>query len=394
MVRVVVTGIGAVTSIGCDIDTIEHNLYNGISGIKWVDEYSTVHGVVDYDLNKHFTSTEDHTTDRFTKMAWVAYEKAKHDSYNLTPESIFFGVAFGGGAVTVEECYNSFSANKRISPLSLIKAIPCMGAGFIALKEGIKGPSITYTTACSASSVALGEAYHKILLGEVNSAVVVGAESLNTRLNSSTWRALGAVNEVKDTAYQAVRPFSKDRKGTAVGEGAVALILETEESARKRNAKIYAEIVAYSTRTGTETLAKPSKAAQVDVMLSALKNIDKEQVTYINAHGTGTPTGDVIELESIKEVFGDLVEQIPISSTKSLTGHLLGAAGAMESLACLLVLKNNKVIPNHFLEPRDDLIDTKMWLPTTTVEKEMDIVLNNSFAFGGSNVCLGFKKWK
>jgi 3-oxoacyl-[acyl-carrier-protein] synthase II len=395
MNRVVITGIGAVTPIGNDLESIENAFYTGKSGIEWVDEFNTVHGTVKLDLSQWFDNVDYRSTDRFTRMAWVAYTKAKHDAQNMIPESVFAGLGFGGGAVALEEFYNnSLVHKKKNNPLLLMRAIPSSAVSFITMKEGIKGPSMTYTTACSSSTVALGEAFLKIMYGEISSAAVLGYESVNTNFNASSWRAIGAIAEDKQSPENCVRPYSKDRKGTAIGEGAICFIVESLESAISRQAKIYGEVVGYSCRSGTETYTKPSKEAQIDVIKRACKSLDLNDITYINAHGTGTVVGDLIELESIKEVFKDNFKNIPISSTKSLTGHLLGGAGAIETLACLVVLKNDKVIPNHFLKEKDESIDAETFLPIEPVTKEMNVVLNNSFAFGGTNAVIALKKWK
>jgi 3-oxoacyl-[acyl-carrier-protein] synthase II len=240
----------------------------------------------------------------------------------------------------------------------------------------------------------MGEAFSKIKSGEYTSLAVVGAESVSTKLNSVWWRNIHAINETEEDPRTAVSPFSKNRKGTALSEGAVCLFLENLEIALARNAKIYAEIISYSINTGTETFTKPSLSSQKSLMIDAINKVGIDNVTYINAHGTGTPVGDISELQAINEALGSYCKNIPISSTKSLTGHLMGAASAMESISCILTLKNNKVIPNFFLTERDPIINQDIFLPTTPVTSDMNVVLNNSFAFGGTNVILGFKKWK
>lgn len=393
MIRVVITGIGLITPIGNSIDAVEKNLYNGNSGFKWVEEHATVHGVIDSNINDYFTNVENNSTDRYTKLSWISYLAAKEDA-RLIPEGVFYGVGFGGGATTVEECYNNIFNNKKVSPTALIRSMPCAGASFIASKDNITGPVITYTTACSSSTIALGEAYEKILNGSLISAAVVGSESINTTLNARWWRAIGAINEDKNQIKHSLRPFSSDRRGTVISEGSVTMILESLESAIHRGAKIYGEIVGYGISTGTETYTKPSMDAQVKVIESAIRNINIADITYINAHATGTPVGDIVELHSLKKVFDTRIHNIPISSTKSITGHMLGAAGVMETLSCLIVLKNNKVIPNHFIKEKDKEIPEGIFLPTEIFDYDMDVALNNSFAFGGSNAVIAIKKWK
>ena len=392
MRRVVITGAGAITPIGGDLDTIEHRLYNSISGLKWNDSHNTVSGSVDENIDSMFSSSDINLTDRVTKLSWVSYERSRKDS-GIVPEGIFYGVGFGG-ALTVEECYSNISNGKKINPISIIKAMPNQGASYISLREKITGPCITYTTACSSSAVALGEAYLRIKSGVLKSAVAVGSECLNTKLNASWWRGIGAINEDKEYSFKAVRPYSADRKGTAISEGSVSLILEDLEHALARKAKIYCEITGYGLSSGTETFTKPCRSSQAQVMKECLKDLNTEDISYINSHGTGTPVGDLIELQAIEEVFGKGVVNIPISSTKSLTGHLLGAAGTFETLACIFVIKNNRIIPNNFINELDADISRNIFLPTIPEYTPINTVLNNSFAFGGTNVCIGLKKWK
>jgi len=393
MNRVVITGIGAITPIGDSLEEIENNLYNGVSGIVWDNRFNTVHGLVKIPIDSYFTSTEKNMTDRVAQLAYISYIKAKKDANSITPEGLFYGVSYGG-ASTVEESYEALFKGKKLSPTSIVKAMPNNGSSFICSKEGIIGPCITYSAACSSSGVAMGEAFSKIKSGEYTSLAVVGAESVSTKLNSVWWRNIHAINETEEDPRTAVSPFSKNRKGTALSEGAVCLFLENLEIALARNAKIYAEIISYSINTGTETFTKPSLSSQKLLMIDAINKVGIDNVTYINAHGTGTPVGDISELQAINEALGSYCKNIPISSTKSLTGHLMGAASAMESISCILTLKNNKVIPNFFLTERDPIINQDIFLPTTPVTSDMNVVLNNSFAFGGTNVILGFKKWK
>lgn len=392
MTRVVITGIGAITPIGQSLADIEISLYGGISGTKKIEEYNTIHGTVDCAFDNILTPSEAALTDRITKLSYASYLNAKKDS-GIVPEGVFYGVAYGG-ATTIEECYNAFSKNKKISPYSLIKAMPSSGGSFICMKENIKGPLLSFTSACSSSSVALGEAYQKIKSGMLTTAAVVGSEAFNTYLNSVWWRAIGAINEHDTDPATAVRPFDEGRKGTAISEGSVCFMLESLESALERGANIYGEIVGYSITTGTETFTKPSTEAQILAINNILKQINIDDISYINAHATGTPVGDISEATAISATFGNKAKNIPVSSTKSLTGHLMGAAGAMETLSCIIALRNNKVIPNYFLNKRDDNIPDCINLPTEAEEREMDIALNNSFAFGGCNVVLALRKWK
>lgn len=383
MNRVVITGIGCRTSIGNDYSSVKNSFIKGVFGSKQ-DMFDSSAYVVSDDVDSHFDKFDLNITDRFTRLAWLSYKDAIHDSSNY-PEGILLGVGYGGGAIAYEEAYKSLFAKGKVKPTALICSVVNMGANFIALKDGLKGPAFTYSTACSSSSTAIGEAYKKIYYGEHDCLAAGGSEACVNELQFAFWKSMNALSDN-------CKPFSKNRNGITMSEGSVIFILENYDKAIARNAKIYCEIVGYGVSNGSESVTKPNTEGQVKCMSLALKDFDIQDVTYINAHGTGTPIGDLVELKSIENIFGKYTSDIPISSTKGLHGHLFGAAGAIESLACIATLETNNIIPNWNLDERDEDISTNIFLPTQIIEYNQKIVLNNSFGFGGTNITLAFKR--
>ena len=382
MNRVVITGIGCRTPLGNNYETVKQNFLSGNCGTK-KEMFGSNAFVVEEDIDSQFDRFDLNITDRFTRLAWLSYKDALYDSNNV-PEGILLGVGYGGGAFSFEESYRSLFSKDKVKPTALVCSVVNMGANFIALKDQLEGPAITYSTACASASTAIGEAYKKIVYGEHKVLAAGGSEACNNILNFAYWKAMNALSNQ-------CKPFSKNRNGISLSEGSVIFILEELNSAVERGAKIYCEIVGYGISNGSESVTKPSTPGQIKCMEMSLKNINKSDVTYINAHGTGTPVGDTVELQSIEEVFKELTNNIPVSSTKGLHGHLFGAAGAIETLACITVLQNNTVIPNWNLDEVDQSISPNLNLPIKPVSKKQNVVLNNSFGFGGTNITLAFK---
>lgn len=381
--RVVITGLGCYTPLGNDFTSVEQALFEGRNGLSFNETTKSMTGQVSYDADQDYDKFDIQVTDRIARLSYLAYQQAVADA-GVKPEGVYFGSG-AGGAREIAKSYHDLTARGRVRPTSLVSSMLNGAANFIAAKDNITGPVFTYSAACSSASIAIGEAYKAIAYGDAGVMATGGGEFCLTKLVAEQWRAMQALSDC-------CRPFSADRNGIALGEGTTIYILETLDSAVSRGAKIYAEIVGYGNSTGAETMTKPNEAGQVSAIESALKGIDTNRVTYINAHGTGTPVGDLIELGSIAKVFGSQTQNIPVSSTKVLHGHLLGNAGGMELLACLAVLNQNKVIPNWGLSNPDSNIPTDLNLPTEIIDKKQDIVLNNSFAFGGTNVVLALAK--
>ena len=379
MNRVVITGIGCRTPIGNDYSSVKDSFFNGKYGNKKSLFNSSAYVVSD-DIDLSFDKFDLNITDRFTRLAWLSYLDAKTES-KIAPEGILLGVGYGGGAISYEDSYRDLFAKGKVKTSALIRNVVNMGANFIALRDNILGPAFTYSTACASASTAIGEAYKKIAYGEYKSLAAGGTEACINELQFAYWRSMYALSDD-------CKPFSTSRNGITLSEGSVIFILEEYNSAIDRNAHIYAEIVGYGVTNGSESLTKPSTPGQIRSMEKSLEGLSKEDVTYINAHGTGTPVGDIVELQSIAEVFGSLTKNIPVSSTKNLHGHLFGAAGAIEMLACISVLEYNKIIPNWYLDDIDEHVPENINLPTYISTANQNIVLNNSFGFGGTNITL------
>ena len=380
MTRVVITGVGCVTPLGNTYDEVVTAMYSGTSGIKFNEDYQTSLARITVDVDSQFDRYDIAATDRFGRAAMLAYLQAKSDA-DTTVDGVYIGTG-AGATYEVNKTILEYHEKKRVRPNSLVASMSSGAASFIASRDNITGPVFTHSAACSSSSVSIGEAYRAIKHGEVSAMAAGGSEFCISPVLIEQWRAMRAMGT-------RCSPFGADRDGIILGEGSVIYILEQRERAVARGARIYAEIVGYGISCGSETVTKPSEDSQVAAMTSAIKNIDPGQVTYINAHGTGTPVGDLVELGSIQRVFGS---GVPVSSTKAIHGHLLGNSGAMELIACLGVLASDQVIPNWNLSDPDPAIPNGTYLPTKTVDYPQDVCLNNSFAFGGTNVVLALAK--
>ena len=376
MNRVVITGVGCITPLGNNYNEVVEAMFAGKSGISYSEVLNTNRARINYDIDAEFDNIDMSVTSRTARASWLAYQQAIKDS-NTTVDGLYLGTG-AGSADRAQEGVLEFHEKQRVRPNSLVSSMASGSASYIARKESITGPVFTHTAACASSSVSIGEAYKAIRYGEVDSMAVGGSECCVGPLVVQQWRMMRALGTES-------KPFSASRNGIILGEGSIFYILENRDRAIRRGAKIYGEIVGYGITCGSETITKPSEKGQMDAIKMALKNLDSNAVTYVNAHGTGTPIGDLVELSSINQV---LPKGVPVSSTKAIHGHLLGASGAMEMIGCLGVLEQNKIIPNWGLTDPDPAIPPEIFLPTEIVEKKQQIVLNNSFAFGGTNVVL------
>jgi 3-oxoacyl-[acyl-carrier-protein] synthase II len=380
MNRVVVTGVGCITPLGNTYQQVVASMYAGTSGICFGDIVQANVAKVNMDIDGQFDQYDLAATDLFGRAGWLAYQQAKTDA-GTTVDGVYIGTG-AGAAHEVNKSILEYNERNRVRPNSLVSSMSSGAASFIATRDNITGPVFTHSAACSSSSVSIGEAYRAIKYGEVSVMAAGGSEFCISPVLIAQWRAMRALGTK-------CSPFGADRDGIILGEGSVIYILESLSRAIERGAKIYAEIVGYGISCGSETVTKPSEAAQVAAMKSAIKDIDPRRVTYINAHGTGTPVGDLVELGSIQQVVG---AGVPISSTKAIHGHLLGNSGAMEMIACLGVLASDQVVPNWNLTNPDPAIPSGTYLPTEVVDYQQDVCLNNSFAFGGTNVVLALAK--
>ncbi len=406
--RVVVTGIACISPLGNDIKTVKENVFSGRSGIKhtslpYADKLKCkISAQVDYDPAQHYDKKSDYIyMDRFSQMALSATKLAVEDAalsdeeIALADTGVFYGTGMGG-IHAVEAGYTDlFLDNKRnVTPYTVLRSMYNNAAAMIAKRYKVNGPNVTYTTACSSSAVAIGEAYNRIKLGEQNVMIAGGSDSILAYASIKAWEIIRilAVEDSTDPA-KSCKPFSADRTGLVIGEGAATLILESYEHAKKRGAKIYGELVGYGLANDYADMAKPSVDGQKRPMQLALKNanLNPNEIQYINAHGTGTRDNDKTETEAIKQVFEDSAYQLAVSSTKAMHGHLMGAAGALEAIITLMAINNQKLPPTINLDNADLDCDLD-YVANTTRACDIEYAMSNSFAFGGPAVSLIFKR--
>ncbi len=409
--RVVVTGLGAITPLGKSVDELWNNLIDGVSGAAPITRFDTTNfktkfacEVKNYNSNDYFDRKEARKLDMFAQFAMIAAEQAIQDS-GIDNESIdhdeigvIWGAGIGGIQTFTEEVkgYVNGGDIPRFSPFFIPKMIGDIAAGHISMKYGFRGPNFNTVSACASSTNAISDAYNLIRLGKAKVFVSGGSEAAICEAGMGGFNSMQAISTRNDDPSTASRPFDKGRDGFVMGEGGASLILEEYEHAKARGAKIYCEIVGTGMTADAHhlTAPHPDGLGAKNVMKMALKDNDTkpEEIDYINVHGTSTPLGDIAETKAIKEVFGDHAYDLNISSTKSMTGHLLGAAGAIESIACILAIKNGIIPPtiNHFED--DPEIDPKLNMTyNKAVKKEVKAALSNTFGFGGHNASVIFK---
>ncbi|MEJ2004192.1 MAG: beta-ketoacyl-ACP synthase II [Cyclobacteriaceae bacterium] len=411
--RVVVTGIGALTPIGSTAPEYWEGLRKGISGAAPITRFDASKfrtqfacEIKDYDESNYFDRKEARKMDPFTQYALVVAEEAMKDS-GIDTEKIDLnkaGVIWGsgiGGLKTFQDEVKSYTLNDftpRFSPFFIPKMIADISAGYISIKYGFHGPNFVTVSACASATNAIIDAMNYIRLGHMDVAITGGSEAAVTEAGIGGFNAMKALSERNDSPETASRPFDKDRDGFVLGEGAAALILEEYEHAKARGAKIYAELIGGGMSADAHhiTAPHPEGLGATNVMLNALRDagIKPEEVDYINVHGTSTPLGDISESLARKSVFGEHAYNLNISSTKSMTGHLLGAAGAIEAAACILAITQSIVPPtiNHFTD--DEGLDNKLnFTFNKAQEREVNVALSNTFGFGGHNTSIIFKKF-
>lgn len=410
--RVVVTGLGALTPIGNNIAEYWDGLKNGKSGAAPVTYYDTEKFKVKFacelkgfDPLEHFDRKEARKLDRFAQYALVSSDEAIKDA-GLELEKldkfrvgVIWGAGIGGLETFQNEVLNFAAGNgtPRFNPFFIPKMIADIAPGHISIKHGFMGPNYTTVSACASSANALIDAMNYIRLGYCDVVVSGGSEAAVTIAGMGGFGAMHALSTRNDSPETASRPFDATRDGFVLGEGAGALILEEYEHAKARGAKIYAEVLGggLSSDAYHMTAPHPDGIGVVQVMKNCLKDagLKPEDVDAINTHGTSTPLGDVAELKAISEVFGAHAPNININSTKSMTGHLLGAAGAIEAIASILAMQNSLVPPTINHSTVDEHIDSKLNLTLNKAqEREVNVALSNTFGFGGHNACVVFKK--
>ncbi len=408
--RVVVTGLGAITPLGIGTDEYWQGLMAGRSGVGLVKDFDCsaiatriAAQVKDFRPEDYLDRKDAKRMDRFAQFAAAASKMAVADAgLPITDETrarvgVFIGSGIGGIA-TFEDQHRKMMEGGlgRVSPFFIPMMIANMGTGNVAKMLGAQGPSETAVTACATSTNSLGDAYLVIKRGEADAVVAGGTEAAVVPISMAGFSNMRAMTTRNDDPEHASRPFDTGRDGFILGEGSGILVLEDLETARLRGAKIYAEIIGYGMSNDAYDMVHPAPegAGAARAMTAALKSacLPAEAVGYINAHGTSTPAGDVLEVQAIKSVFGAHAHRLAVSSTKSMTGHLLGAAGAIEAIATVLALQRGILPPTMNLETPDPECDLD-FVPNQAREQQVDIALSNSFGFGGHNATLIFKRW-
>ena len=410
--RVVITGMGAITPIGNNLKEYNQSLFDGISGCKSITRFDASKfktrfacELKNYDPLNYFDKKESRKMDAFAQYGLIVAEEALQDSgIDLNKiDKNKFGVIWGSGVGGIETFQNeliNFSENNknpRFNPFFIPKLIPDICPGLISIKYGLRGPNFATVSACASASNAIIDSYNYIKSGTSDIIITGGSEAAVNETGIGGFNALKALSERNDSPETASRPFDKERDGFVLGEGGGGLILENYDHAIKRNAKIYAEIIGFGMSCDAHHITAPhpdGEGAKL-VMNNAINhaNIKKEEIDYINVHGTSTPLGDKSEILAIENVFNEHAYNVNISSTKSMTGHLLGAAGAIESIASIISINEGSVPPtiNHF--NNDEEFSPKLNLTLNKIQKrDINIAINNTFGFGGHNTSIIFKK--
>jgi 3-oxoacyl-[acyl-carrier-protein] synthase II len=408
--RVVVTGMGAITPLGNDVISFWNGIKEGKSGIDYITLFDTEKfkvkvgaEVKDFKPENYIDRKEAKRMDRYCQFAMAAAKEAMEDS-GIDLESLDkerFGVLVGsgiGGLGTIEKEYRTLMEKgpNRVSPLFIPMAISNMAAGNIAIKYGAKGICTSVVTACATGTNAIGDALRLMQLGAADVILAGGAEGSITELAVAGFTNLTALTNNNDPKA-ASTPFDANRSGFVIGEGAGILVLETLEHAQKRGAKIYAELVGYGSTCDAHHMTAPAPDGEggARAMKLAMEDagIKPEDLSYINAHGTSTPLNDKYETMAIKSVLGEAAYKVPVSSTKSMTGHLLGAAGSVEAIVCVKSLQENFIPPTIGYTTPDPDCDLD-YVPNVGREAEVNYALSNSLGFGGHNATILFKKWE
>jgi 3-oxoacyl-[acyl-carrier-protein] synthase II len=410
--RVVVTGLGALTPIGNNVEAYWQALLAGKSGAARItrfdpEKFKTQFAceLKDFDITEHMHRREARRMDRFSQYAMVTAEEAVIDAgikdHNFSPDRIgvIWGSGIGGLDTFLEECMNfaKGDGSPRFNPFFIPKMITDLAPGHISIKYGFRGPNYTTVSACASSTNSLIDAFNYIRLSKVDICLAGGSESAVNQAGIGGFNAMHALSTRNDSPETASRPFDKERDGFVLGEGAGCIVLEEYEHAKARGAKIYAELVGSGISSDAHhiTAPHPEGLGAKSVMEQVLEEsgLSPADIDYINVHGTSTPLGDVAELKAIKDVFKEDAYKLNISSTKSMTGHLLGAAGAVEAIAAILAIQNNVVPPTINHGTIDPDIDERFNLTLHKPQKrEVRAAISNTFGFGGHNASVLFRK--
>ena len=407
MRRVAVSGIGVVSPLGNHAAEVLANARAGRSGIHRLDIpfakrlSSPIAGTAHFDEEAHFEVNKARMLDRFSMFALFAANQAVDGSHGALADvdrsraGVFVGTGMGG-TLTMDSGYSTLYGDEsdRIKPFTILMGMHSAAAAWIGIEHALRGPNLTYSTACSSSAVAIGEAWMRVASGQLDLAIAGGAEAPLSPGSLKAWEALHTVATMDaDDPSASCRPFSKNRSGMVLGEGAAMLVIEPWDRATARGAGILGEVIGYGHSNDATHITRPSVEGQAAAMSAALQSagIDPREVDAINAHGTGTQANDCTETAAIKEVFGDRAHRIPISATKAMHGHLLGAAGALECVLSLLAMQQSVLLPTAHLQQPDPECDLD-YVPNQAREGiAARTMLSNSFAFGGTNAVLALR---
>ncbi|HHY41668.1 MAG TPA: beta-ketoacyl-ACP synthase II [Thermoanaerobacterales bacterium] len=409
--RIVITGMGVISPVGTGLNKFWTSLINGQSGIDKITRFDTSNlptkiagEVKDFNPENYIEKKELRRLDRFTQFAISATKMALEDSaldlsaVDRTRVGVILGSGIGG-TITWEEQHKNL-LNKgagRVSPFFIPMMIVNMASGQVSMTFELKGPNFTVVTACASGTNAVGEAFRTLQRGDADIIISGGTEAPITELSLAGFSSMKALSTRNNEPSRASRPFDRDRDGFVMGEGAGILVMETLDSALKRNAKIYAEVIGYGTTADAYHLTQPAPEGEgaSRAMKAAISDagISANDVDYINAHGTSTPLNDKFETLAIKHTFGEHAYQLAVSSTKSMTGHLLGAAGAVETIASVLATYNDEIPPTINYENEDPECDLN-YVPNKAIKRTVNVALSNSMGFGGHNACIIVKKYK
>ena len=409
--RVVITGLGVVTPIGHELDVFWKNLIAGECGIDRITSFDVtpfdtqIAGEVkNFDPTPAFPSPKEiRRTDRYSQFGiYAGYQALLDSGLELAKENcdeigVIIGSGIGGLQTTIEQHKILLERGPgRLSPFMIPMLISNMASGLFSMYNNLRGPNFASCSACSTANHAIGEAWRAIKMGDASVMFAGGAEAAVVSVGIGGFCAMRAMSTRNDDPKHASRPFDKDRDGFVMGEGAGVVVLEELEHAKKRGAKIYCEIAGYGNTADAHHITSPSPggegAARCMKMALRTGGLNLEDISYINAHGTSTPVGDIAETQAIKSVFGEHAKKIAVSSTKGATGHMLGAAGAVEMTACALAIKHGVVPPTINLQTPDPECDLD-YVPNTAREMPVNAIINNSFGFGGHNATIAAKKF-
>lgn len=407
--RVVVTGLGAITPVGLDVGTYWDALVAGRSGVGPITAFDAsafdcriAAEVKGFEPASGFKNPKDaRRADRYTQLAVAAAKQAVQDSgiasasgLDMTRIGVMIGSGIGG-LITLETQHSVFleKGPGRLSPFLIPMLIGNIASGIVAMEHGFKGPNLAVVTACATSAQCIGEGWRIIRDGDADMIFAGGSEATICAMGIGGFAAMRAVSFRNDAPEKASRPWDKGRDGFVMGEGAGIVVIETLEHARKRGAKIYCELVGYGLSADAHHLTAPDPDGAARAMSMAIKRagISLDEIGYINAHGTSTPLGDISETQAIKIVLGDRAKKVPVSSTKSMIGHLLGAAGAVESIACVKTMETGVIHPTINLVDQDPECDLD-YVPNEARQVQVDVAMTNSFGFGGHDSSLIFKR--